>query len=233
MINSDLITPESLARMIDHTFLKPFGTPADIERLCEEATIYHFAMVAINPAEISNCVKLLGGTDIHIGAAIGFPLGQATVLVKDYEIKNSVDTGANEIDMVINIRALQAGETGIVEQEIRNMAKFCRSENVINKVILETCYLTNDEIITVCKIAKNEGVNFVKTSTGFGTAGATTEHVSLMKRISAPEVLVKASGGIRDLAATLAMIEAGASRIGTSNGVGIIGELSDIAESKG
>jgi deoxyribose-phosphate aldolase len=219
------LTPQVLAGMIDHTFLKPFGTPQDIEKLCEEACCYNFAMVAINPAEVTTCVRLLAGSPVRVGAAIGFPLGQNTRPVKAYETRDAIQNGAGEIDMVINIRALQAGDTSLLQDEIADMVNACRPAGVISKVILETCYLTDDQKRLVCQIALEEGADFVKTSTGFGPAGATAEDVRLMRSVVGQKMGVKAAGGIRSLFAALKMIAAGATRIGTSAGVSIVEEL--------
>lgn len=216
------LTVEQLAGMIDHTFLKPFGTAENIEKLCAEARKYEFAMVAINPAEVETCVKLLEGSPVRVGAAIGFPLGQTTTECKAFETRDAIEKGATEIDTVINVRALQKGRLDIVKKEIEDMVAICRPAGVICKVILETCYLSDAEKETVCQIAKEAGVDFVKTSTGFGTAGATVEDVTLMRRVVGPEIGVKAAGGIRDLDTALAMIKAGATRIGTSSGVSIV-----------
>lgn len=212
--------------MIDHTFLKPFGKPADIEQLCQEAAHYGFAMVAINPAEVENCVRLLAGTPVRVGAAIGFPLGQNTSETKAFETRDAIAKGATEIDTVINIRALQTDMLDLVYREISNMVEICKPAGVISKVILETCYLSEDQKIAACHLAVRADVDFVKTSTGFGTAGATVEDVALMRRICGPAMGVKAAGGIRNLESALAMIRAGATRIGTSQGVAIMQELS-------
>jgi deoxyribose-phosphate aldolase len=219
------ISPAALAAMIDHTFLKPYGTPADIARLCEEAAQYHFAMVAINPAEVENCVRLLRGTGVGIGAAIGFPLGQNTVETKAFETRDAIQKGATEIDTVMNIRALQAGLHDLVYSEIANMVEICKPAGVVSKVILETCYLSEEEKVAACHLAVKAGVDFVKTSTGFGTAGATVEDIALMRRVCGPAMGVKAAGGVRDLTSALAMICAGATRIGTSQGVAIMKQL--------
>lgn len=216
------LSVKQLAGMIDHTFLKPFGTAENIEKLCDEARKYEFAMVAINPAEVETCVKLLEGSPVGVGAAIGFPLGQTTTECKAFETRDAIAKGATEIDTVINVRALQKGRLDIVKKEIEEMVAICRPAGVICKVILETCYLSDAEKETVCRIAKEAGVDFVKTSTGFGTAGATVEDVALMRRVVGPEIGVKAAGGIRDLDTALAMIKAGATRIGTSSGVTIV-----------
>jgi len=211
--------------MIDHTFLKPYGVQANIDQLCEEALHYGFAMVAINPAEVETCVRLLTGSKVRVGAAIGFPFGQSTAECKAFEIRDAIEKGATEIDMVINIRALQKGQIDLVKREIEELVGICKPNQVINKVILETCYLTDFEKETVCRIAKTSGADFVKTSTGFGTSGATEHDIRLMHRVVGPEMGVKASGGIRDLETALTMIRAGATRIGTSNSVKIIEEL--------
>lgn len=216
------LSVKQLAGMIDHTFLKPYGTAENIEKLCAEARKYEFAMVAINPAEVETCVKLLEGSPVRVGAAIGFPLGQTTTECKAFETRDAIAKGATEIDTVINVRALQKGRLDIVKKEIEEMVAICRPAGVICKVILETCYLSDAEKETVCRIAKEAGVDFVKTSTGFGTAGATVEDVALMRRVVGPEIGVKAAGGIRDLDTVLAMIKAGATRIGTSSGVTIV-----------
>lgn len=161
------LSVEQLAGMIDHTFLKPFGDASPIEKLCAEARQYQFAMVAINPAEVETCVKLLEGSGVRVGAAIGFPLGQNTVECKAFETRDAIAKGATEIDTVINVRALQKGQTEIVKKEIEDMVSICKPAGVICKVILETCYLTDEEKETVCRIAKEAGVDFVKTTTVF------------------------------------------------------------------
>jgi len=230
MLNPSTLTPQELAAIIDYTFLKPFGKPADIEKLCEEARQYTFAMVAINPAEVTRCVELLRGSGVRTGAAIGFPLGQSTSETKAFETRDAIAKGAGEIDMVINVRALQGGDEKRVFAEIDDMAKICRENNVISKVILETCYLTDDEKRTVCKLAVHAGVDFVKTSTGFGTAGATVEDVKLMREAVGPNMGVKPAGGVRTLDTALDMIRAGATRIGTSNGIALVEALAALRE---
>lgn len=217
-----ILSVNDLAGMIDHTFLKPFGNAEPIEKLCAEARHYGFAMVAINPAEVETCVTLLAGSGVRTGAAIGFPLGQTTVACKAFETRDAIAKGATEIDTVINVRALQKGQTDIIKREIEDMVSICRPAGVICKVILETCYLTDSEKETVCHIAREAGVDFVKTSTGFGTAGATVHDVALMRRVVGPNIGVKAAGGIRDLETALALIKAGATRLGTSSGIAIV-----------
>lgn len=225
MFNADTLSSRELAGMIDHTFLKPFGTPADIEKLCAEAVQYGFAMVAINPAETERCAALLKGTGVRVGAAIGFPLGQMTSAAKAFEIRDALAKGATEIDMVINLRDLQAGRDGAVLTELVDLGTVCRTAGVISKVILETCYLSDDEKKRVCALAVEAKLDFVKTSTGFGSAGATVADVRLMRAAVGPAMGVKAAGGVRDLETALAMIRAGATRIGTSSGIAIVEAL--------
>jgi deoxyribose-phosphate aldolase len=224
-----LLNPAAFAAMIDHTFLKPFGPPADIERLCKEAADYRFAMVAVNPAEVERCAALLNGTGVRVGAAIGFPLGQNTAEAKSFETADAIGKGATEIDTVINVRALKAGNRDLVYREIASMVEICKPSGVISKVILETCYLTEEEKVTVCEMAVKAGADFVKTSTGFGAAGATVGDVKLMRGVCGPRMGVKAAGGIRALDTALAMIEAGATRIGTSCGVQLMESLAAAA----
>lgn len=221
----ETLTPEQLASMIDHTFLKPYGTPADIERLCDEARRYRFAMVAINPAETERCVALLRGSGVRTGAAIGFPLGQSTSATKAFETRDAINKGAGEIDMVINLRALQAGDDARVQAEIADLVAACRPHRVISKVILETCYLSDDEKRRVCRLARDAGADFVKTSTGFGAGGATVADIRLMRATVGPAMGVKASGGVRTLEEALTLIAAGATRIGTSSGVALVEAL--------
>ncbi len=228
MYDVETITPAELAGMIDHTFLKPFGGPEPIEKLCAEAREYGFAMVAINPSEVTRCVELLKGTKVRVGAAISFPLGQMTSAAKAFEIRDAIDKGAGEIDMVQNVRALQAGNDALVFAELKDMADVCRARGVISKVILETCYLTDEQKVRTCELAVKAGVDFVKTSTGFGTAGATAADIALMRRTVGPEMGVKAAGGIRTLESAFEMIRAGATRIGTSAGVAIVEELKQL-----
>lgn len=216
------ITVEQLANMIDHTLLKPFASRDMFKKLCEEAKKYNFKMVAINPAQTILCKQYLKGTDVHVGAAIGFPLGQTTIECKIYETKDAIEKGADEIDYVINISELKNKNYDYIKMEMEGIVKVCRENNVISKVIFENCYLTNEEKEMLCKIALEVKPDFIKTSTGFGTGGATLEDVKLMKSIVKDEVKVKAAGGIRNLDDVLKMIDAGAQRIGTSSGVDIL-----------
>ena len=216
------ITKEQLAAMIDHTNLKAYADEAAMKKLCDEARKYKFAMVAVNSAQVKNCVKFLEGCDVHVGAAISFPLGQTTIVGKVFETQNAIDNGADEIDYVINISEVKNGNFEYIRQEMESIVVICRANKVISKVIFENCYLTDDEKRKIAQIAKVVKPNFIKTSTGFGTGGATIEDVKLMKSIVGDDVKVKAAGGIRDLKTTFEMIEAGAERIGTSAGVQII-----------
>ena len=225
MIDVETLTPQELAGMIDHTFLKAYGGPEPIDRLCAEAREYGFAMVAVNAAEAERCAELLKGSKTRVGVAISFPLGQMTSAAKAFEIRDAIAKGAGEIDMVQNLRALQSGDDVLVLAELEDLANTCREHGVISKVILETCYLTDEQKVRSCELAVKAGVDFVKTSTGFGTGGATVADIALMRRTVGPDMGVKAAGGIRTLDAALDMIRAGATRIGTSAGVAIVEEL--------
>ena len=216
------LTFEELAGMIDHTQLKNNIKNEDFKKICNEAMEYEFKMVAINPAITSLCKEYLRGSKVHVGAAIGFPLGQNTLECKVFETKDAIDKGADEIDYVINIIELKNGNLNYIEREMEEIVKVCRKNNIISKVIFENCYLTDEEKIQVSKIALKVKPDFIKTSTGFGTSGATVEDVKLMKSVVGNEVKVKAAGGIRDLETALKMIEAGAERLGASSGVKII-----------
>ncbi|NUM54700.1 MAG: deoxyribose-phosphate aldolase [Candidatus Hydrogenedentes bacterium] len=212
-----------LAKRIDHTILRADATQTDIADLCDEAMQFGFAAVSINPAWVSFCAKRLNGSGIHVNSTIGFPLGANTAAVKVAEARDAVKNGATELDMVINIGALKSGYADFVEREIAAVVK--SAEGVPVKVILETSLLTTDEKILVCEMASRAGAAFVKTSTGFGRAGATTDDVALMRQVVGPKLGVKAAGGIRTYADAIAMITAGADRIGTSSGVAILKEM--------
>ena len=214
-----------LSQLIDHTNLKPDATTAMMEKLCQEAKNYHFKMVAINQVQSQLCAQLLKGTGVDIGAAIAFPLGQTTIASKCFETQNAIENGATEIDYVINISELKAGNLHYIEDEMTQIVKICRQHNVVSKVIFENCYLTDEEKIALCKIAVKVKPDFIKTSTGFGTSGATVEDVKLMKNQVGDAVKVKAAGGIRSADTFKKMIAAGAQRIGTSSGIAIIDEL--------
>ena len=219
------ITVKAVAAMIDHTNLKAFATRADFEKLCAEAREYGFKSVAINTYPVKLCRGLLEGSAILTGAAISFPLGQATIDTKVMEAENAVADGCQEFDYVLNVGKLKEHDYGYIEEEMHRMTAVARKAGICCKVIFETCYLTEEEIIEAARIASRVKPDFVKTSTGFGTAGAKPEHVALMKRYAGEDVQVKAAGGIRGWEAARAMIEAGATRLGTSSGVKIISEM--------
>lgn len=223
----EMVTVEQLANMIDHTNLKAFADDAAFEKLCDEAKKYNFKMVAINPAQTVRCKKKLEGSPVHVGAAIGFPLGQTTLECKIFETKDAIEKGSDEIDYVINVAELKNKNYDYIKKEMEEIVKICREAGKTSKVIFENCYLTDDEKRKVAEIAKEVKPDFIKTSTGFGTGGATVEDVKLMKSVVGDEVKVKAAGGIRDLKTALAMIEAGAERLGTSAGVAIVEEYNN------
>jgi deoxyribose-phosphate aldolase len=212
-----------IAAMIDHTLLKPTATVEQVSKLCSEAKEYHFASVCVNPCYVKLASGLLKGSDVKVCTVIGFPLGAAASEVKAYEAERAVMDGAQEVDMVINIGALKGGSINLVEKDISEVVR--ASHGAVVKVIIETCFLTDEEKEAACRLAQKAGAHFVKTSTGFGTAGATVEDVALMRKTVGESMGVKASGGIRSLADVLALVEAGASRIGASSGVAIMEEL--------
>ena len=211
----------SIAAYIDHTLLKQDAAAPQIDRLCAEAAQYHFASVCVNPWYVPRCVKHLQGTGVKVCTVVGFPLGATTTESKVFETLQAVRSGAEEIDMVMNVCAMKSGNTRAIEQEIRALAAAVEGHAIL-KVILETCLLTEEEKILACQIAKRAGADFVKTSTGFSTGGATVADVALMRRTVGPEMGVKAAGGIRDYAAAKAMLDAGATRIGASAGIAIV-----------
>jgi len=218
------LTVEQLANKIDHTLLKADAQEAGFEKLCQEAREYGFKMVAINSAPVSFCKSQLEGSSVHVGAAIGFPLGQTTIKTKTFETKEAIENGADEIDYVINISKLKDGDPDYIEEEMQTIVDICQKNKVLSKVILETCYLTDKQKQEVCTIAKKVGPDFVKTSTGFGAAGATAADVRLMKEAVGEQIKVKAAGGIRDLVTVKEMLEAGADRLGMSASVKVIKE---------
>ena len=220
-----LWTPAQVAGMIDHTNLRPFATRAGFQKLCDEARAYGFKSVAINTYPVKMCREMLAGSGVLTGAAIAFPLGQTTIGTKVAEAENAIRDGCQEFDYVLNIGRLKERDAAYIEQEMAAMTAAARRAGICCKVIFETCYLTEEEIAEAAKIASRVRPDFVKTSTGFGTAGAAAEHVALMKRFAGPAVQVKAAGGIRCWADAKAMLEAGATRLGTSSGVRIIEEL--------
>ncbi len=213
-----------VARLIDHTLLKPDATPDQIAQLCHEARSYHFASVCVNPTYVSLCADLLKGSDVKVCTVIGFPLGATPPEVKAYETQQALADGATEIDMVLNIGALRAGDYKLLYRDIAAVVNTAHAANVICKVILETALLNDEQKVAACQIAKLAGADFVKTSTGFSGGGATVGDVALMRYVVGSEMGVKASGGVRSLDDAKAMVSAGATRIGASAGVRIMRE---------
>jgi deoxyribose-phosphate aldolase len=209
-----------IARLIDHTLLKPEATEPEISQLCSEAMRYGFASVCVNGCWVPLCKKLIAGERVKICSVVGFPLGANSSAVKAAEAAQAVKDGADELDMVANIGWIKSGKMDMVEQDIREVVKAAKGTPL--KVIIETALLTDEEKIRASLAAKNAGAAFVKTSTGFGKGGATAGDVALMRRVVGPKMGVKASGGVRDFGTALQMIESGATRIGASASVGII-----------
>lgn len=213
------IAPE-LAGNIDHTLLKPDASPDAIGQICREALEYRFASVCVNPCYVDYCARYLKGSSVAVCTVVGFPLGATTNTVKAYETAEALKRGATEIDMVLNVGFLKGRQYEKVLEDIRSVVLSARGH--CTKVILETALLTDEEKVAACTLAKEAGADFVKTSTGFSTGGATVEDVSLMRRAVGPQMGVKASGGIRDTATAQAMLQAGANRIGASASVKIV-----------
>ena len=211
-----------LNKYIDHTNLKANATMKDIEKLCNEAIEYGFASVCVNPYYVGLASELLNGSNVGVCTVIGFPLGMNTISVKEYEAIDAINSGATEIDMVINVGALKDKDYEYVKKEIETVRDSIGGKTL--KVIIETCYLTEQEIVKMTEICNETFVNFIKTSTGFGSAGATTNHVQLMNDNKSEVLEIKASGGIKTRNDMISMIEAGATRIGTSSGVEIMKE---------
>jgi deoxyribose-phosphate aldolase len=211
-----------LGALIDHTLLKPDASRKDIEKLCSEAREFGFASVCVNPCNVKLAAGLLVRTDVKVCSVVGFPLGAAKKEVKAYETRRAILDGAREIDMVMNIGAMKSGDSRLVEEDMREVKETC-GPRVVTKVILETALLTDEEKVEACRIAKKVGMDFVKTSTGFGPGGATVEDVKLMRSAVGERMGVKASGGIRDTETAKRMVEAGATRIGASASVKIVG----------
>lgn len=209
-----------LAQFIDHTLLKPDATRAQIETLCAEAAEHNFATVCVNGSRVELAYSLLEDCDVQVAAVVGFPLGAMEADVKRYETEAAIDAGASEIDMVMNVGRFKDGDNDFIVREISDVVE--AADDRVVKVILETCLLSDDEIVQACKLAVQAQAHFVKTSTGFGSAGATLEHVKLMRETVGQFAGVKAAGGIRNAADARAMIEAGATRLGTSGGVAIV-----------
>lgn len=226
-IDAGALAPADLARLIDHTALKPDVTLGDVQRLCDEALRYGFASVCINPCFVPEAAARLAGSAVKVCTVIGFPLGATTPEVKAREAEQAIRNGATEIDMVINIGMLKSGRKDVVARDVRAVVETARLRGadygeVLVKVIIETALLSDEEKVAACEIAREAGADFVKTSTGFSTAGATTSDVALMRRIVGDRMGVKASGGIRSADDALAMIRSGGTRIGASASVAIV-----------
>jgi deoxyribose-phosphate aldolase len=220
----NMMTREELAAKIDHTMLKPAAAEQDIETLCSQAREYHFWSVCVNSCWVSRAKQRLAGSGVKVCAVAGFPLGAMSTAAKAEEARIAAEDGADEIDMVINIGFLKSGNAGAVEEDIRAVKQACTGR--LLKVILETCLLTREEKVLACRLAQNAGADFVKTSTGFSTAGAVEADVRLMRESVPAGMGVKASGGVKTFDDAANMLAAGADRIGTSNGIAILSRLS-------
>ena len=218
---SDEFTAKRVASSIDHTLLKPEARTEQFDQLCEEALHYGFKSVCVNSSQVEYVARKLQGTDVDICAVVGFPLGAMTARAKAFETREAIAAGADEIDMVLNISALKSGDYAAVEEDIRAVRRATRATTVL-KVIIETSYLSDEEKIIACELSEKAGADFVKTSTGFSGKGATIEDVSLMRRTVSDHVQVKASGGIRDFETAVAMMKAGASRLGIGSSVAVM-----------
>jgi deoxyribose-phosphate aldolase len=216
------LTAEQLAGMIDHTLLKPEATPDMVAALCDEARAYRFASVCVNPAYVAQCAAALAGSGVPVCAVAGFPLGATLADVKAYEARRAIEDGAREVDMVINVGALKAGQLAQVRDDIAAVTEVCHAHNALCKVIIEAVLLTDEEKVQACLVAVDAGADFVKTSTGFASGGATLHDVALMRATVGTRAGVKAAGGIRDYQTAIAMVAAGANRIGASAGVAIV-----------
>lgn len=211
------------AKMIDHTILKADATVEQVEALCGEAMEYGFASVCVNSSFVPFCAEVLADSDVKVCTVVGFPLGAMSTAGKVMETRQAILDGADEIDMVVHVGMIKSGDWDYVESDIQEVVDEAKGKAAV-KVIIETCLLTDEEKVRVCQISRDAGADFVKTSTGFSTGGATAEDVALMRKTVGPEMGVKASGGVRTLAAAEAMVQAGATRIGTSSGIAIIEE---------
>jgi len=215
---------KNFAHMIDHTLLKAEATKEQIEKLCAEAKQFNFASVCVNPTWVKRSSELLQGTDVLVCTVIGFPLGANTPAVKAFEAKDAIANGAKEVDMVINIGALKDKNYELVQADIAAVVEAAKDSALV-KVIIESCLLTDEEKVKACELAVAAGADYVKTSTGFSTGGATAEDIALMRKTVGPDLGVKASGGVRSLEDMKKMVEAGATRIGASSGVAIMNGL--------
>ncbi len=214
--------PTSLAQYIDHTVLKPDVPPEKIDTLCDEAVQYNFAAVCINPVWVQRAARRLRGSRVKVASVVGFPLGANVPEIKAMEARRAIRDGAREIDMVMNVGALKGGDHELVQRDIAGVSDACREVGALNKVIIEACYLTDEEKVVACRLAQLAHADFVKTSTGFGPGGATVFDVALMRETVGLKMGVKAAGGIHDASDARAMISAGANRIGASAGIRIV-----------
>ena len=221
------MTKKEFNKIFDHTILKPPTTAKDLKKVCDEAIKYGFCSVAVNTGMVKACAEFLKGSEVLVDAAVGFPLGITTIACKVYEAEEAIKNGAGEIDYVINIGKIKEGDVDYIKEEMEKIVEVCRKHNITSKVIFENCYLTDEEKITLCKIAKEVKPDFIKTSTGFGPSSATVSDVALMKKYVGDEVKVKAAGGVRDLESCMAMLAAGAERIGCSNSSAIADEYTN------
>lgn len=211
---------ENIARLIDHTLLQPDATKTQLKQLCEEAKEYGFATACVNPVNVRYCVQMLEGSHIPICTVVGFPLGGSATPAKVADVKKGLDDGAKEFDMVMNIGALKDGDYDAIHKDVEEVV--AAADRSLVKVIIETCLLTDEEKVEACQLAQDAGAHFVKTSTGFSRGGATVEDVALMRKTVGPSMGVKASGGIKSYVGAMAMVDAGANRIGASAGLAIV-----------
>ncbi len=216
------MTASKMAQYIDHTLLKPEAQQSAFDKLCDEAIRYRFKAVCVNSCRVAYVAEKVKGSGVEVCSVVGFPLGAMETRAKAFEASQAIEDGATEVDMVINIGALKSGDLKTVEDDIRSLRNAAKGSTVL-KVIIETCLLTDEEKILACEIAKKAGADFVKSSTGFSSGGATIEDIAMMRKVVGSDMGVKASGGIKDFAAASAMINAGADRLGTSSGIAIVG----------
>ena len=216
------ITKKNVAGIIDHTLLKQNASEKQIEKICQEAMEYQFASVCVNPCYVSQCAKALKDSPVNVCTVIGFPLGATSTASKAFESQVAIADGADEVDMVVNVGKIKSENWDYVEKDIQAVVDAAAPTNTLVKVIIETCLLTDEEKIKVCQIAKKCGADFVKTSTGFSTGGATPEDVALIRKTVGPDMGVKASGGIHTAEEALACIHAGANRLGVSAGIAVV-----------
>lgn len=221
----------TFSKYFDHTILAASTTSEQLKKVCEEAKEHHFYSVAVNTGMVKQCAEFLRGSGVKVDAAVGFPLGITTVSCKLFEADEAISNGAGEVDYVVNIGKVKEGDLSYVEDEMRQMVALCNRRGILSKVIFENCYLTDEEKIKLCNIASKVKPGYIKTSTGFGKGGATVDDVKLMRKNVSADVKVKAAGGVRDLPTCLAMIEAGAERIGCSASIQILNDYN--AKNKG